>query len=82
MDWMPGDILIALNTHNDTAKTITIVSKPKNRRANYTISAHSIAAGAYKVFPRFPPQDDDTLSVTCESTDIVLARLSTAPQPS
>lgn len=81
VDWMPGDILIARND-NVAAKTITIVSKPKNRRANYTISAHSIAAGAYKVLPRFPPQDDDTLSVTCESTDIFLARLSTAPQPS
>jgi hypothetical protein len=81
MDWMPGDILIARND-NVAAQTITIVSKPKSRRANTTITAHSIAAGAYKVFPRFPPQDDETLSVTCESTDIKLARISTAPQPS
>jgi len=80
MDWMPGDILIALNT-NVAAKTITIVSNPKNKRSVYNITAYSIAAGAYKVFPRFPPQDDDTLSVTCESVDILLARLSTAPQP-
>lgn len=82
MDWLPGDILIARNSHADTAKTITIVSKPKNKRQNYTITAYSIAAQSYKIFPRFPPQDDDTLSVTCESVDILLARLSTAPQPS
>jgi hypothetical protein len=78
---MAGDILIAFNSHATLAKTITIVSNPKSKRAAYNITAHSIAALAYKVLPRFPPQDDDTLSVTCESTDILLARLSTAPQP-
>lgn len=79
--WMPGDILIAFNSHASAAKTITVVSNPKNKRNNYTITAYSIPAQEYRVFPRFPPQDDDTLSVTCESVDINLARLSTAPQP-
>jgi hypothetical protein len=81
MAWMPGDILIATN-ENVAAKTITIKSNPKNRRAEYDVTAYSIAAGAFVVFPRFPPQDDGVLSVTCESTDVKLARLSTAPQPS
>jgi hypothetical protein len=80
INWMPGDILLARND-NVAAQTITIVSKPKSRRENMTIAAHSIAAGAHKVFPRFPPQDDDTLSVTCQSVDIKLARLSTKAQP-
>jgi len=80
IDWMPGDILIAHN-ENVGAQTVTIISKPKNRREDTTITNHSIAAGAYKVFPRFPPQDDDQISVACQSTDIKLARLSTAPQP-
>lgn len=81
MDWLPGDILLAKNTHGSLAKTITIVSKPKNKRQDYTITSHSIAFGTYRIFPRFPPQDDEVLSVTCESADILLARLSTAPQP-
>ena len=82
LDWMPGDILLALNDHATDPKTITIVSNPKNRRTTYTISAHSLNAGTYRVLPRFPPQDDDTLSVTGSSTDIKFAQLSTAPQPS
>lgn len=81
MDWMPGDILIATNAHATDAKTLTVVNNPKNRRATYTITAFSLAAGEYCVLPRFPAQDDDTLSVTCQSTDIKLARLSTQPQP-
>lgn len=81
MDWMPGDVLIAFNAHVDTAKTVTVVSKPKSRRADLTVGPQSIAAGAYYVFPRFGEQDADVLSVTCESTDIKLARLSTRAQP-
>lgn len=80
IDWMPGDILLVRND-NVAAQTITIISKPKSRRANTTITAHSIAAGAHKVLPRFPPQDEDTLSVACESVDIKIARLSTKAQP-
>lgn len=81
LDWMPGDILLAKNTHATLAKTVTVVSNPKSKRTATTIAAFSIAAGIYVVFPRFPSQDDDTLSVTCESTDIQLARLSTKAQP-
>lgn len=79
--WMPGDILIALNTSADTARTVTITSKPKSRRSNTVISAESIAFGAYHIFPRFPPQDDDTLEISASTTDIKFARISTKAQP-
>lgn len=79
--WLPGDILLVTNSHATVAKTFTIVSKPKTKRASYTITAFSLAAGEYAVCPRFGPQDEEVLSVVGESTDILMARLSTAPQP-
>lgn len=81
VDWMPGDIAIFHNEHASLAKTFTVVSKPKAKRADYTITAFSLAADEYAVCPRFGPQDEEVLSVTCESTDIKMARISTAPQP-
>lgn len=80
--WMPGDILLVFNSHADTAKTITIISNTKRSLDTLTISAFSIPAQDYYVCPRFGPQDADVLSVACESTDILLARISTAAQPS
>lgn len=79
--WLPGDILLVTNSHATDAKTFTIVSKPKAKRATYTITAFSLAAGEYAVCPRFGPQDEEVLNVVGQSTDILMARLSTAPQP-
>lgn len=81
VDWMPGDIALFKNAHATDAKTFTVLSKPKAKRADYTITAFSLAAGEYAVCPRFGPQDEEVISVTCESTDIKMARLSTAAQP-
>jgi len=80
--WLPGDILIAYNSSSDTAYTITITSKPKSKRTNTVITAESIAFGAYRAFPRFPPQDDDTLEISASNAAVKFARLSTAAQPS
>lgn len=81
IDWMPGDILIAYNSSADTGYTITITSKPKSRRSNTVITAESIAFGVYRIFPRFPPQDDDTLEVSASNADVKFARISTKAQP-
>lgn len=81
IDWLPGDILLVKNAHATDAKTFTVVSKPKSKRATYTITAFSLAAGEYAVCPRFGPQDEEVLSVVGESTDIKMARISTAAQP-
>lgn len=81
IDWMGGDLLLVTNTHATDPKTFTIVSKPKAKRADYTITAFSLNAGEFAVCPRFGPQDEEVLSVVGSSTDIKMARLSTAPQP-
>lgn len=80
--WLPGDIALFKNDHATDAKTFTVVSNPKAKRASYTVAAFSLAAGEFAVCPRFGPQDNDTLNVVGSSTDIKMARLSTAPQPS
>lgn len=80
--WMPGDILLAYNSSADTGYTITITSNPKNRRSSVVISAESIAFGVYRIFPRFPPQDDDTLTIQASNAAVLFARLSTKAQPS
>lgn len=79
--WMPGDILLTFNGHATDAKTFTITSNPKSKRAAYTITAFSLAAGEYAVLPRFGPQDDDTITAISESTDVKWAHLSTKAQP-
>jgi hypothetical protein len=79
--WMPGGILIALNASVDTARTVTVTSKPKASRSNVVITAESIAFGAYHVFPRFPAQDDDTLDITGSTSDIKFFVLDTKAQP-
>lgn len=80
-DWMPGDILIAYNSSTDTPYTVTITSNPKARRASMAITTETIAFGAYRVFPRFPPQDDDTLMVNASNAAVKFARISTKAQP-
>lgn len=80
--WLPGDIALFWNAHATDPKTFTIVSNPKSKRATDTITAFSLAAGEFAVCPRFGPQDADTLNVVGSSTDIKMARLSTAAQPS
>lgn len=81
IDWMPGDILVALNSSADTAYTVTITSNPKSRRTATVITAESIAFGAYHIFPRFPPQDDDQLTILASNAAIKFARISTKAQP-
>ena len=81
IDWMPGDILIAYNSSPDTGYTVTITSNPKSRRASMTITTESIAFGDYRVFPRFPPQDDDELTISASNAAVLFARLSTKAQP-
>lgn len=81
IDWMPGDILIAYNSSADTGYTITITSKPKNRREDVVITAFSVPFGDYFVCPRFPPQDDDTLLIHASNAAVLFARLSTKAQP-
>lgn len=80
-DWMPGDILLALNSSVDTGYTVTITSNPKSRRASTVITAEAIAFGVYRVYPRFPPQDDDELMVHASNEAVLFARLSTKAQP-
>lgn len=70
--WTRGCILIALNT-GVGARTVTIVNNPKNSRATNTISAESIAAGAYRVYPRLPAQDNDVLLVTGSHAEVLFA---------
>ena len=82
IDWMPGDILLAYNSSADTGYTITIVSNPKSRRDSMTITTESIAFGVFRVYPRFPPQDDDELTISASNAAVKFARLSTKAQPS
>lgn len=80
--WLPGDILVAYNSSADTGYTITITSNPKSRRSSTVITAESIAFGVYRIFPRFPPQDDDTLTIEASNAAVKFARISTMTQPS
>jgi hypothetical protein len=77
LTWHAGDILIATNAHATDAKTVTVKSNPTAKREEYDITAHSIPAGQYRIFPRFPAQDAGVLKVTGETTDIKLAQLGT-----
>lgn len=81
IDWMPGDILIAYNSSPDTGYTITITSNPKRSQDASTISAFSVPFGDYFVCPRFPPQDDDELTIQASNAAVLFARLSTRAQP-
>lgn len=80
IDWMPGDILLAFNS-DSAAQTVTLLSSPKNRRTRTQITDESIAAGEYRVFPRFPPQDEDTILIQASAATVKFARLSTKAQP-
>lgn len=81
MDWMPGDILIAYNSSTDTPYTVSVTSNPKSRRTSVAITTEAIAFGAYRIYPRFPPQDDDTLLVSASNAAVLFARMSTKAQP-
>ena len=82
IDWMPGDILLGWNTHASNGGTFTVVSKPKDSRSNLTITAFSVSAGEFCVFPRFGDQYASLLNVVGSTVDMKLARLSTKAQPS
>jgi hypothetical protein len=79
--WLPGDILIAYNSSVDTGYTVTITSNPKSRRSSTVITAEAIAFGIYRIYPRFPPQDDDTLTIEASNAAVMFARISTMTQP-
>lgn len=72
LTWKHGYILIAFNGGGST-RTVTIVNNPKNSRSSNTISAENIAAGAYRVYPRLPAQDNDVLLVTSSHADVTFA---------
>jgi hypothetical protein len=73
LTWARGYILIAINPAGGSTRTVTIVNNPANSRSTNTITAESIAAGAYRVYPRFPAQDNDVLLVTTSHADVLLA---------
>jgi hypothetical protein len=70
--WHAGYILIAFNS-GAGSHTVTVVNNPRSSRSSNTITAESIAAGAYRVFPRFPPQDSDVLVVTGNHAEVLFA---------
>lgn len=79
--WTPGDVLMAWNAHATDPFTVTIVSNPKASRSAVTITAESLAAGIFHVFPRFPAQDDDTLTISASDANIKFARIGTKSDP-
>jgi hypothetical protein len=70
--WKRGDILIAYNAGVST-RTVTIVNNPANsRNAGPGVTTENITTLQYKVYPRFPAQDNDVLLVTTSHLDVVL----------
>lgn len=75
--WERGDILIAFNS-GASSRTVTVVNNPANSRSSTTpISTESIAAGAYRVYPRLPAQDNDVLLVTSNHIEVLFAVIGT-----
>lgn len=72
--WPSGAILLAVNS-GVSSHTVTIANAPKSGRDATTITAESIAAGANRVYPRFPPQKGDVLKVTADNAEILFAVL-------
>lgn len=70
--WGHGYILIAFNS-GASSRTVTVVNNPANSRSSNTITAESIAAGAYRVYPRLPEQDNDVLLVTGNHAEVLFA---------
>lgn len=70
--WKKGYILIAQNS-GASSRTVTIVNNPKSSRSSNTITAESIAAGAFRVYPRFPAQDSDVLIVTGSHAEVLFS---------
>lgn len=80
--WTRGDILLAYNSDGSNAYTVQMISKPKSKRGTDTVTAFSLAAGEYCVLPRFPPQDDDTITVIVSNAAVKIARIGTQADPS
>jgi hypothetical protein len=72
LTWGHGYILLAFNSGAST-RTVTIVNNPRNSRSSNTITAESIAAGAYRVYPRLPAQDNNVLKVTGNHAEVLFA---------
>jgi hypothetical protein len=72
LTWGHGYILWAFNSGGST-RTVTVVNNPRNSRSSNTIAAESIAAGAYRMFPRFPAQDNNVLKVTGSHAEVLFA---------
>jgi hypothetical protein len=70
--WKKGYILIAQNS-GASSRTVTIVNNPKSSRSSNTITAEAILAGAFRVYPRFPAQDNDVLLVTTSHAEVLLS---------
>lgn len=72
LTWKRGYILIAHNT-GASGRTVTIVNNPKTSRSTNTITNDAIAAGAFRIYPRLPAQDNDVLLVTTNHIEVELA---------
>ena len=68
--WRRGDILIAYNGGGSTY-TVTIVNNPSNSLSSNTITAENITTLQYRVYPRFPAQDNDVLLVTASNASVL-----------
>lgn len=75
--WKRGYILIALNS-GASSRTVTIVNNPKTSRSTNTITAETITAGQYRVYPRLPAQDNDVLLVTATHAEVLFAVIAPA----
>jgi hypothetical protein len=79
--WRRGDILIAFNSGAST-RTVTIVNNPANSRSTGPgVTAENIAAGAYRVYQRFPAQDNDVLKVTANHAEVLFAVIGPTAHP-
>lgn len=70
--WPSGGILIGFNS-DASDHHVTVHNIPKSSRNTTDITSEVIAAGAYRVFPRFPPQQGGVLKVTGDDATITFA---------
>lgn len=70
--WPSSAILIAFNS-DASDHHVTIHNKPSSGRNTSDITTEVIAAGAYRVYPRFPPQQGGVLKVTGDNAGILFA---------
>lgn len=75
---LTGDQVLLVWNSGAGAHTVTVTSAPLNGRLA-TAPAHSLAAGAYKVFPRFPTagwqQTDGRLYIDAADAEVKFAVL-------